>query len=543
MSLPALGRGLWSQLLTRTTMATLGWNADRVQPRSRDDLDDRTNRWVPPRKLAAHTISSKLLAMKRSTLTRIPSLVCLLIATALAGCTHADNEVVTLTILYTNDEHGWMAPTETHGGAAGMVQRWRADEGYTPEDAFLILSGGDLWTGPALSTWFEGESMVDVMNAMGYHAAAVGNHEFDFGVSGLAARAAQAEFALLGANVRATSEDFPEAILSYIVQEAAPGLQVGIIGLASQGTPQTTMPTHVAGLHFADYDTTLVEVVPQVRDAGADVVVVISHLCEGELTALAPTARSLGVAMLGGGHCHEEVARVEEGLAIIVAGSRLEAYGRVDLGIAPRSREVVDVSAVLKPNPLGPGDGEIEALVARWQAELDEALLVTIGYTERGIARNSAGMHSLVTNAWLTAYPADVAMSNPGGFRQDIDPGEITLADVVGVLPFDNTLIDVTLTGQQLLASYLHGSRRPAVTGLTQEGGRYLVGGDELDPDGACRVLVNDYMAAGGDGYAFAEYDPDAYNTGIDWRQPVIEWISALDTSPENPLEHHLAAP
>jgi 5'-nucleotidase / UDP-sugar diphosphatase len=61
-----------------------------------------------------------------------------------------------------------------------------------------------------------------------------------------------------------------------------------------------------------------------------------------------------------------------------------------------------------------------------------------------------------------------------------------------------------------------------------------------VDPQASYRVLVNDYMYAGGDGYAFATYDPDAYMTGIDWRQPVIEWISQLDTSPQNPLEAFL---
>ena len=113
-----------------------------------------------------------------------------------------NTEPQTLTVLYTNDEHGWMAGEEKHGGAASMMYLWTTEEGYTEEGSYLIVSGGDTWTGPAISSWFDGESMVEVMNEMGYDAAAIGNHEFDYGVDGLERRAAQAEFPYLSANIQ-----------------------------------------------------------------------------------------------------------------------------------------------------------------------------------------------------------------------------------------------------------------------------------------------------------------------------------------------------
>ncbi|MGC9521238.1 MAG: bifunctional metallophosphatase/5'-nucleotidase [Anaerolineae bacterium] len=474
-------------------------------------------------------------------------LIALVLTALLSGCTQLvghSGETTTLTILYTNDEHGWMAPTEDTGGAAGMLRRWREEEGYTPNGPFLVLGGGDIWTGPALSTWFDGEPMVEVLNVMGYHAVAVGNHEFDYGLEGLRERAAEAEFAFLGANV--TAEGAPvNPILPYVIETVAgpdgePGLQVGIIGLASQRTPRTTMPTHVAGIDFEDYAATLARTAPEVREAGADVLVVVSHLCGPELQALVPVAADLDIAMMGGGHCHRRVERIEEGVALVEANWRMEAYARVDLTVDSDTGEVRDVAVAVKPNPPGPGDAEVEAVVARWEGELSEVLFIPIGYTENGVRRGSNAMMNMVTDAWLAGYPADIAMSNPGGFRQDIDAGEITLADVVGVLPFDNTLVDVALTGEQVILSYQHGQRRPAVGGMVREGTRYLIDGEPIDPDAVYHVLVNDFMYAGGDGYAFAEYDPDAYMTGIDWRQPVIEWISGLNTTPENPLELYL---
>ena len=91
-----------------------------------------------------------------------------------------DDETSTITIIYTNDEHGWIENSEYSDGSAKMMGLWRENEGYDGNDRYLILSGGDNWTGPAISTWFEGESTVDVMNAMEYDASVIDNHEFDF---------------------------------------------------------------------------------------------------------------------------------------------------------------------------------------------------------------------------------------------------------------------------------------------------------------------------------------------------------------------------
>jgi 2',3'-cyclic-nucleotide 2'-phosphodiesterase (5'-nucleotidase family) len=109
-------------------------------------------------------------------------LFCCFILTACASSGPEYGNQRHLTILYTNDEHGWMEGMEPGQSAAHLYEMWQEEEGYYEDGPFLILSGGDNWTGPAISTWTEGESMVAVMNAMHYDASAVGNHEFDFGL-------------------------------------------------------------------------------------------------------------------------------------------------------------------------------------------------------------------------------------------------------------------------------------------------------------------------------------------------------------------------
>jgi 5'-nucleotidase/UDP-sugar diphosphatase len=444
-----------------------------------------------------------------------------------------------LTILYTNDEHGWIETTEETGGAAGLMGLWREQEGYTEDGPFLVLSGGDMWTGPAISTWFEGEPTADVLNGMGYDAAAIGNHEFDFGLDGLAERSAQSEFPLLSANIRDKATGaVADIALPYVVQSVG-GIQVGLIGLTTVRTPQTTTPDNVAGFDFIPYQDALAEFVPQAKADGAELLVVVGHICATDMRALAATAAELGISIITGGHCNERLSTVVDGVVLIEGGAHMEAYAKVSLTFDTATDAVLSIESSTHDNTGGRPDPEVAAIVDHWRAQADQALSQVIGYTQQEIGGRSDEMFNMVTDAWLLAYPAaDVAFTNRGGFRQSIPAGEITLATIVGVLPFDNVLVDVELTGKQLIANI--GCCRPVVGGMTTMGGFALTDGTPIDLDATYHVLVNDFMYAGGDDFRFKSQDPDAYNTAIDWRQPLIDWIGSLNTSPDNPLDAYL---
>ncbi len=444
-----------------------------------------------------------------------------------------------LPILYTNDEHGWIEPTEETGGAAGLMGLWREQEGYTDDGPFLVLSGGDMWTGPAISTWFEGESMAEVMNAMGYDAAAIGNHEFDFGLDGLARRAAQSEFPFLSANIRdKQTGDIADIAVPYVVEEVN-GIKVGLIGLTTVRTPQTTMPDNVAAFDFIPYTTALKDFVPEAKADGAELLIVVGHICANEMRGLAPTAAELGIALITGGHCNERVSTIIDKVALIEGGAHMAAYAKADILFDTVNDRVVSIEPSTHNNSGGAPDPEIVALVDHWRSQVDEALSYPIGYVQKEIDRHSDVMFNMVTDAWLDAYPAaDVALTNQGGFRQSIPSGEITPATIVSVLPFNNVLIDTELTGAQLIENIT--CCGPVVGGMTTIGGYALADGTPIDPDTTYHVLVNDFMYAGGDDFLFKEQGPDAYNTGIDWRQPVIDWISSLNTSSDSPLDSYL---
>jgi 2',3'-cyclic-nucleotide 2'-phosphodiesterase (5'-nucleotidase family) len=461
----------------------------------------------------------------------------------------APSNVQQITIYYTSDEHGYLEPWEegayTMGGAANLMARLNED-GYVPADD-LLLSGGDMWTGPAISSWFQGASTTEIFNALEYDAAALGNHDFDFGQQVLSARAGEASFPFLAANLTASGTGrVPEYAETYVIQEIG-RVQVGIIGLTLRTTPNIVLSSHVEDLVFADYASVLEAVVPEVRAEGADVIVVISHVCPSDLSGLAPMAAELGVSVLAGGHCHRLTTWEREGVSVIGAGSHWEALVRVDLvydtnigQVTDQEVEVINVRyQTAGGNPLTP-DPVVEEIVAGWSAENEELLGGVIGYTATGIEIDWE-MYNLLVDSWLWYYPqASLAISNLGGFRDSISAGEITLGDIVTVFPFENTLVDVELTGEEVLQNLR--CCGGAVGGMTVTGGGgslevILTDGSALDPSATYHVLVNSYLYQGGDGFHFADQDPEAYDTGIHWREPVVQWLRSQETSAERPVE------
>lgn len=446
-----------------------------------------------------------------------------------------------LVILYTNDEHGWMDPYQNAGGAAGMARLWRQRERLVDGDHHLVLSGGDMWTGPALSTALQGESMAAALNAMGYQAAAIGNHDFDFGVEALQARRAQSAFPFLAANLRdRTSGDLPEFASPYLLKEVN-GITVGVIGLTTIEARIDTKPAYVAGLDFLPYRDVLPSVAGEARAAGAELLILIGHLCASETRALAPLAAELGIPIIGGGHCHEEINETVDGVLLVESGYFFRGYKRIELLFDTTRDEIVELRAEQIPNRGGRADPEISALMDDWRAQTDPGLWEVIGYADRQINRDSPEMAALLLEPWLDAWPtADVALADPRYVQQDLYPGEITVATIWGLLSTTNELVEVELTGAQLIE--VIESREPLVAGLEYGDEYRLRSGEPLDPAAVYRILVSDSLYAGGYYYELFNYDPEPLLTAIDWRQPAIDWIQALGTSEADPIAEELQA-
>ena len=456
-----------------------------------------------------------------------------------------DSPLREITILYTNDEHGYIEGVEEGRGAANMIGVWQERHDYSLDGPFLVLSGGDMWQwwGEAISSWYEGESMVEVMNGMGYDAAAVGNHEFDFGLAVLKERAAQMNFPLLSANlIYNNGSSIPEefGISPYTILEVN-GIRIGIIGL-------TTTSTHVKTINpafeFEDYSDALFDVVPVVKAAGADLILVIGHVCLEELNALAYEIGSLGIHLLGGGHCHElSSSRVNE-TVIISGGWKLESYAYATFIVDIDADIVTVVDYGTEANQGGAAVPSIESTVAYWRGLTDNELNVPIGYIQNGLDKSSSSLNRLLPETWLLFFPdADIALSWTEIFQDSLMPGDIMISDVIRILPYPNNIVQLKMNGDELMRVLNNHSHEFVIGGLTQRSGHWVFRNtnEPIDPNEEYLVLVNDWFYAGSGDYPFSELDPDGYFTGIHERQPLINWIFAQDSSVDFPLDDDIS--
>ncbi|HEX7842786.1 MAG TPA: hypothetical protein VF469_35175, partial [Kofleriaceae bacterium] len=223
-----------------------------------------------------------------------------LVAAAIAGCSGAPGATssqapaapVEITILFTSDEHGWILPhterdTEPRrGGAAEVLAQWVAREGHCPgppsppcpDPHTLALSGGDNYTGPAISSYFGGVPMADAMARMGYTASALGNHDFDFGRARFLEGRARSHIQYLAANLRPPAR-LPDATLPAFAIYERRGIKIGVVGLATDTTLQTAMASLFEGITFEADEPALVRATREAWAAGADAVVAIAHEC------------------------------------------------------------------------------------------------------------------------------------------------------------------------------------------------------------------------------------------------------------------------
>lgn len=459
-----------------------------------------------------------------------------------------EDPVRDLTILYTNDEHGWIKPTlagddSLRGGVIELYHLWQTRENYDRDDErFVVLSGGDNWTGPAISSFFEGEPAYQATQIMGYDATAIGNHEFDYGVDILHERMRNSAFPFVSANIFDTETDTLLADSPPFIVHEANDVRLGIIGLANVSTSTSANPVVVGQYEFRSYDETLQTWMPRLMKENVDAVVLLTHGCPGELRALASAAAEWGVDLMLGGHCHEEYYDVVAGVPIVLTRGNWNSYARLDFVIDTEvdsvlsfSHEIVDV---ITTGPISNPQPELKQLLDHWQARADEQLNQPIGYTRDGLAMDHP-LFNLITDGWRYHYPlAEVAVSNRFGVRQEIAVGTITFGDIYSILPFNNFLVDVDVSGMALVKNL---AKSTAIfSGVVFRDDQYWLGENKIDPDKTYKILLTDFMYTGGDRFTFHLDNPDGYYTGIDWRLPVIEYIQSLETSEHNPIENYL---
>jgi 5'-nucleotidase/UDP-sugar diphosphatase len=452
--------------------------------------------------------------MKRLSLTLSLLAICLLfVAQAWGGQSH-------IRILYVNDFHGFAGPykplgaEEELGGIAYLAGK--ADQ-LRAERPSLLLAAGDMIQGNNWANLFQGKSSIEVMNAMNFDAMVVGNHEFDFGQAVLRQRVSEASFPVLGANVEGFGPLKP-----YTIKEVG-GVRVAIIGVVTEDTTVSTHPRNVIGLKFGPPDDAVKKYLGELKGK-ADIFVVLSHIGYAADRALAESVD--GIDVIVGGHSHTKLESPTKvgGTIIVQAWEHAKALGVLDLTVEDgRISGYHGRLENIKPVP-GGEDKTVMAIVDKYRDRVDKVLDEPVGTAAldldgENVRKKETNLGNLIADVMRKASGADAAIINGGGIRTSINKGEIRVKDVYAVLPFDNYIVAVKLTGAQIRQALEHGvsavergeGRFPQVSGLmftyvpsAPAGARVrqvMIGGRPLDPDAEYSVATNDFLAAGGDGY------------------------------------------
>ncbi len=497
----------------------------------------------------------------------LAALVCVAPSPARAGDA-PDDGWVRLVVLHTNDVHGNLLPlspaqaqvdaTGDVGGFAALAAFVKAERAAAKAAGaeVLLLDGGDVWRGTPEGDLTRGDLVVEAFGRLGYDAVAFGNHELDMGVANAARLAKAASFPWISANVIETATGLPPAWLKTHVVVERGGLRIGIVGMTPPETARIVMGADKMGLEFLS-ETAAAKAQAKALESTTDVLVFLTHLGPEKDVAIldaVPRAR-----LVVGGHSHTRLAKAihagpDKGAWIVQAGTACVVAGRVRLKVSRSTKEVVLEDYALTPLAVERVGRDAEMAAFLEERLSKDPVLQALGAPLATMTADaprqgrtpwsSSAAGNLVADATRAAVEADVALANRGGVRTAIPKGPVTGRDVFRLMPFDNTIVVVPMTGAELQAALefsLRGARISPleVSGLTVrfhvEGGgtratavRIEVGGAPLDPAKTYRVAVNSFLAQGGDGYGqFGS--KRGKDSGILVRDAIRAWMKGND--------------
>lgn len=460
-----------------------------------------------------------------------------------------------LRIISTNDFHGALeARPDGNAGLRGGAAQFatairRLERSCSGSCTSVLVDGGDEFQGTPASNLAFGRPIVALYNALGYAAAAIGNHDFDWGQDTLRARMREAHYGMLAANVTyADGRPVPWIRGDTIVERG--GIRIGIIGLATVLTPTTTMARNVADLRFHRAASIVSVHARDLRARGADLVIVIAHagascgngVCSGEMADLAGGAS--GIDAIVGGHTHTEFTAVVAGVPEMRSRSSGRAVAYLDLPVDRAARRGAEARIVYVGTDTLPPDPDIARIVTA-ATEPVRALAGRPVATVAETLRRSGAQYplgNLIADSQRAAARADVAVMNNGGIRADLRAGPATYGSFFEIQPFGNMLVRVRVTGAELHdylervvrgrapnahvsgASMTYDPSRPAgqrIVALT-------VGGRPLDPKAEYTLAMSDFMATGGDGLSIPNMVDRMESLGVVDLDACIDYVKAL---------------
>ncbi len=447
----------------------------------------------------------------------------------------AEGPTTKIILVHLNDIHGRVKEDEREGAIGFAKLKTKLDLLKEENPNLLLLNAGDTVHGTTLVNITEGETMIRLMNELGFDAMAPGNHDFNYGYKRLLELRDMADFPILAANIL-KEESQEEVFKPYMVKELD-GVRIGIFGLTTEETKFKSHPKNTEGIDFINPVDSAKEVVKKLRDdEKVDIVIGLAHLgVEGTTLTTAKDVISKvdGIDILIDGHSHEETNEKVGDTLLVQAGSYTKNIGIVQL-------EVKDGKLVKAEESLYPYE-EAKKLTANESIlkeiekidEINKPILdEVVGKTEvdldgeRGNVRTrETNFGNLIADTMLESVNGDIAFTNGGGIRASIQAGDVKVNDIITSVPFTNTLAVVEATGEEIVKALERGvdsypeeaGHFPQVAGIkfsfdpSKEVGKRvnvedtIIAGEKIDLNKTYKVVTNDFIAAGGDGYTMFE--------------------------------------
>jgi len=397
---------------------------------------------------------------------------------------HKEGSVYRLVVLHTNDTHGhpvkfFYYPAPDVGGLPARATLIRQIREENP--SVLVLDAGDINTGRAESNLFNAKPDIEGYNYVGYDAMVLGNHEFDHPIDVLEKQMEWAHFPFLSANVK--TKDGNYLTQRYIIKEFK-GFKIAIFGLTTKETEIIGNQEYIKDLVFEDEIEIAKRLIPELKRK-ADIVIALAHM------ALYPSLKKgskrlatevSGIDLIVDGHTH---TRLDSPVILINPSGHktfiVQAWqwglilGRVDLWI--KNREVIDLDFKAIPvnlktlkrmsdgtkvyqfiNKEIKEDEKLSNLLQTYVNKVDSMLSEVIGHAEEtffqsGVRERETALGDLISDSMLWYVKnmgVDFAIQNGGGIRADLPEGQITMQTLYEILPFDNSVVVLTLKGSDL---------------------------------------------------------------------------------------------
>lgn len=434
-------------------------------------------------------------------------------------------ETVRVTILHLNDTYQF---TPVDGGKYGGLARVMTLKKNALKDNpnTLMTLGGDTVSPSVETRTYRGAQMIDAWNAVGLDYSVLGNHEFDIKTPELIDRIKESKFTWLGSNVidSRTGKIFAD-LPPYIIREFG-GVKIGFVGFLLPETKETSSIEE--SLKVTDFCETAKELVPKMRAKGANVIIGLTHLFMAQDKKLAGCEK---FDLILGGHEHTLLQSSANGTPIFKMWADAREVGKFDLYIDTKSGKLASMDwQIIRVTDQIPDAPEFAPAVSKYRSLLDQ-LEVRVGATavpldalSYSVRTKETDIGNFIADAYRNAVGADIGFVNGGSIRADLsyNPGPLTKRDVLSMLPFNNPIVKVEVSGKLLLDILEHSVARsrednepgrfPQVSGLKftfdasklpgQRIVEAMVGGKPIDPGSNYTVATSDFLVSrGGDGY------------------------------------------